>query len=88
MPRYRVAWPDVPREHCDSYPARVRQQLDQRIEELLEDPYARARFYSGYGRDYWITTFGPNHEGTIEYFVREEPIPTVGIRRLSYLGDL
>jgi hypothetical protein len=88
MPRYRVVWPDVPREHRASYPARVQQQLDQRIEELLEDPRARARFYPGPRRDFWITTFGPNHEGTIEYSVREDPIPTVGIRRVSYLGDL
>jgi hypothetical protein len=88
MPRYRVVWPDVPREHRASYSARVQQQLDQRIGELLEDPRARARFYPGPRRDFWITTFGPNHEGTIEYSVREEPIPTVGIRRVSYLGDL
>jgi hypothetical protein len=88
MPRYRVVWPDVPREHRASYPVRVQQQLDHRIEELLEDLHARARFYPGPRRDFWITTFGPNHEGIIEYSVREEPIPTVGIRRVSYLGDL
>jgi hypothetical protein len=49
MPRYRVVWPDVPREHRASYSVRVQQQFDQRIGELLEDPRARARFTQGLG---------------------------------------
>ncbi len=85
MSRYRVVWADVPWEDRVSYPARVQQQLDQRIEELLDDPRTRARFHPGLNRDYWITTFGPNHEGMIRYSVNDGPTPTVGIERLSYL---
>ncbi len=85
MPRYRVVWPDDPWEHRASYPVNVQQQLDQRIEELMEDPRARARFHPGHRLDHWITSFGPNHEGTIMYSVKDEPIPTVGILRVSYM---
>lgn len=88
MPRYRVVWPDRIWEHRASYPTNVRQQLDQRIEELLEDPRARATFFQGPTRDHWITSFGPNREGSIWYSVRDEPIPTVGILLLSYMGAL
>ena len=82
MPRYRVVWPDNPWEHRASYPTNVQ----QRIDELGEDPRARATFFPGLTRDHWITSFGPNLEGSIMYFVRDEPIPTVGILRVSYMG--
>ncbi len=88
MPRYRVQWADDPEEYRASYPANVQQQLDQRIEELREDPRARATFFPGLTRDYWITSFGPNLEGSIMYSVRDEPMPTVGILRVSYMGSL
>ena len=86
MPRYTVVWPDHIWEHRASYPTNVQQQLDQRIDELGEDPRARATFFPGLTRDHWITSFGPNLEGSIMYFVRDEPIPTVGILRVSYMG--
>lgn len=86
MPRYRVVWPDVPWEYRASYPANVQQQLDQRIDELREDPRARATFFPGLDRDHWITSFGPNLEGSIMYSIRDEPIPTVGILGVSYMG--
>ena len=86
MPRYRAVWPDVPWEYRASYPANVQQQLDQRIDELREDPRARATFFPGPDRDHWITSFGPNLEGSIMYSIRDEPIPTVGILRVSYMG--
>lgn len=60
-----MVWPDGPWEHRASYPANVQHQLDQRIEELMAEPRARARFYPGHRLDHWITSFGPNHEGTI-----------------------
>ena len=66
----------------------MQQQLDQRIDELREDPCARATFFPGLTRDHWITSFGPNLEGSIKYSVRDEPIPTVCILRLSYMGSL
>jgi hypothetical protein len=81
---YRVVWPDIPWEHRVSYPMSVQQQLDQRVEELQQDPRARARYYAP-PRDHWITSFGVNLEGTIVYSVRDEPIPTVGILRVSYM---
>lgn len=84
MPRYRVVWPDIPWEDRVSYPTSVQQQLDQRIEELQQDPRARARYHPP-PRDHWITNFGPNLQGTIVYSLRDEPIPTVGILRLSYM---
>lgn len=62
----------------------MQQQLDQRLDELWQDPRARARYYPP-PRDHWITNFGPNLEGTIVYSVRDEPIPTVGILRVSYM---
>lgn len=65
MPRYRVVWADDPKEHRASYPTNVQQQLDQRIEELLVDPRARASFFPGLARDHWITSFGPKLEGSI-----------------------
>jgi len=88
MPRYRVVWPDHICEHRASYPTNVQQQLDQRIEELLEDPRARATFFPGPDRDHWITSFGPKLEGPIMYSVKDEPIPTVGILRVSYMESL
>lgn len=86
MPRYVLQWPDVPRQDRDSYPASARRQLDQRIEELLEDPTSRPARYHPPPRDYWITLFGANNEGMIMYIVREEPIPVVTILRLTYLA--
>lgn len=88
MARYRVVWPDDPWEHRASYPTNVQQQLDDRIEELMEDPRARATFFPGPDRDHWITSFGSNLEGSIMYSVKDEPIPTVGILRVSYMGSL
>ena len=86
MPRYRDVWADDPKAYRASYPTHVQQHLDRRVAELLEDPRARARFYPGPRLDHWITSFGPNLEGTIVYSVKEEPIPTVGILRVSYMG--
>lgn len=80
MPCYRVQWAGLPLEYRASYPANVQQQLDQRIEELLEDPRARATFFPGPDRDHWITSFGPKLEGSIMYSVRDEPI-----LRVSYM---
>lgn len=88
MPRYRDVWLEIPKKDRAGYPTHVQQQLDQRVAELLEDPRAGASFFPGLQRDFWITSFGLNDEGTIEYSVREEPIPTVGIRRVYYMDDL
>jgi hypothetical protein len=88
MPRYRDVWGDEPKAYRDSVPMHVQQQLDQRVAELLEDPHTRATFFPGLERDHWITSFGPNLEGSIMYSVRDEPIPTVGILRVSYMGPL
>lgn len=88
MPRYRVQWVDDASECRASYPPHVQQQLDQRIEELLADPRARATFFPGLDSDHWITSFGPNLAGSIKYSVRDEPLLTVGILRVTYMGPL
>ena len=57
MPRYGVLWVDVAREQYASLPATARQQIDARIEQLLENPRLPRSAYDA-SSDQWTATYG------------------------------
>lgn len=48
MPRYGPVWLEIAREHYASLPAEAREQVDVRVEQLLENPHQQP--HSAYGR--------------------------------------
>ena len=88
MPRYEPRWPDDPREYYDSLAESLRQLIDHRIEELLEDPTGGG--VATYDRpwDEWGIHFGADNEGLIIYAVVDEPRPVVIVLRLVYTGTV
>ena len=68
MPRYGPVWLEIAREHYASLPVDAREQVDARLEELLENP--RQQPGSGYDErsDQWTTTYGDG-TGLIVYAV-------------------
>lgn len=71
MPRYGLIWLEIAREHYASLPAPAREQIDARIEQLLEHPRQQPR--SGYDEatDQWMTIYG-GAAGLIVYTVVHE----------------
>ncbi len=67
MPRYGVVWVEVAREHYVGLPATTREQIDARIEQLLENPRQPHTAYDE-ATDQWTTTYGAG-AGLIVYAV-------------------
>ena len=68
MPRYGPVWLEIAREQYAGLPAEAREQVDARIEELLENP--RQQPSSAYDKrsDQWTTMYGDG-TGLIVYAV-------------------
>lgn len=70
MPRYGPVWLEIAREHYASLPAATREQVDARIEQLLENPRLSAGGYDEL-TDQWTTIYGEGM-GLIVYAVVQE----------------
>ena len=57
MPCYGPVWLEIAREQYASLPAETREQVDARIEQLLENPRRPAGGYDEL-TDQWTTIFG------------------------------
>lgn len=79
MPRYRLLWLEVARAHYASLPTPAREQVDARIEQLLENPRTPLGGYDEL-TDQWTATYGGG-AGLIVYAVVHER-ETVIILRL------
>jgi mRNA-degrading endonuclease RelE of RelBE toxin-antitoxin system len=71
MPRYGVVWLEIAREHYASLPAIAREQIDTRIEQLLENLHQQPRSAYDETTDQWTTTYGGG-TGLIVYAVVHE----------------
>ncbi|MGH3766958.1 MAG: hypothetical protein ACRDS0_25310 [Pseudonocardiaceae bacterium] len=70
MPRYGPVWLEIPREQCAGLPADVRELVDARIEQLLENPRQPAGGYDE-RTDQWTTVYGES-TGLLVYAVVHE----------------
>ncbi len=61
--------------------------IDQRIEELLEDPTSNPHLEYDDQYDQWSVPVGADGEGFITYSVVDEPRPVVIVLRLVYAGS-
>jgi mRNA-degrading endonuclease RelE of RelBE toxin-antitoxin system len=68
MPRYRPVWLEIAREQYTSLPAEAREQIDTRVEQLLENPRQQSRCAYDERTDQWIITYGDG-AGLIVYAV-------------------
>lgn len=68
MPRYGVVWVELAREQYAALAPEVREHVDARIEQLLENP--RQQPVSAYDQasDQWTTTYGAG-AGLIVYAI-------------------
>ena len=67
MPRYGLIWLEIARADYDSLPKHTREQINTRIEQLLENPRRRGDSYDQ-ATDQWTTTYGGG-AGLIVYAV-------------------
>jgi hypothetical protein len=70
MPRFSVRWLEIAIEYYDELPAATRQQIDARVEQILEWPEGPPEAYDA-RRDRWTTTYG-DRAGLILYAVVRE----------------
>jgi hypothetical protein len=70
MPRYGPVWLEIALEQHASLPAVSREQVDTRIEQLLENPHQPLGGYDEL-TDQWTTTYGGG-AGLIVYAVVHE----------------
>ncbi len=70
MPRFSVRWLEIAIEYYDALPAATRQQIDARVEQLLELPEGPREAYDA-RRDRWTATYGDG-AGLILYAVVRE----------------
>lgn len=68
MPRYGPVWLEIAREQYTSLPADAREQIDTRVEQLLENPQQQPRSAYDERTDQWTTTYGDG-AGLIVYAV-------------------
>ncbi len=68
MPRYGLIWLEIAREYYASLPATTREQIDIRIEQLLENPRQHSRSAYDEASDQWTVTYGGG-AGLIVYAV-------------------
>jgi hypothetical protein len=71
MPRCGLVWLEIAREHYASLQAAAREQIDARIEQLLENPRQQLRSAYDEATDQWTTTYGGG-AGLIVYAVVHE----------------
>ncbi len=79
MPRYGPVRLEIPLEQYASLPAEAQEQINARVEELLENPHQPRSAYDE-RTDQWTTTYSGG-AGMIVYTVVHER-PTVIILRL------
>lgn len=79
MPRYGPVWLEIALEQYASLPAEAQEQINARVQELLENPNQPHSAYDE-RTDQWTTTYGDG-AGLIVYAVVHER-PTVIILRL------
>jgi hypothetical protein len=72
MPRYGPVWLEIAREHYASLPADAREQVDARLEELLENPRQPPSSAYDERTDQWTTVYG---EGAGPDRLRGRPRP-------------
>ena len=68
MPRYGPVWLEIAREQYTSLPADAREQIDIRVEQLLENPRQQPRSAYDECTDQWTTTYGAG-AGLIVYAI-------------------
>lgn len=68
MPRYGLVWVEIAREQYAALPPELREQVDARIEQLLENPRQQPASAYDKATDQWTTTYGVG-EGLIVYAV-------------------
>ena len=71
MPRYGPVWLEIAREHYASLPAAAREQVDARIEELLENPLEQSSSAYDQRSDQRTTVYGDG-TGLIVYAIIHE----------------
>lgn len=57
MARYGAVWLEIARRQYDSLPTEIQQQIDDRLEELLENPHLPKDAYDA-RTDQWIAGYG------------------------------
>lgn len=70
MPRYHAVWLEIARHQQASFSAEIREQVDARIEQLLENPRLPEAGYDEL-TDQWTTIYG---DGACPVLV--SPLPT------------
>lgn len=68
MPRYGAVWVEIAREQYALLPPEAREQVDARIEQLLENPRQHPPSAYDSATDQWTTTYGAG-AGLIVYAV-------------------
>lgn len=68
MPRYGPVWLEIAREQYTSLPADAREQINTRVEQLLDNPRQQPRSAYDERTDQWTTTYGDG-AGLIVYAV-------------------
>jgi hypothetical protein len=71
MPRYGLVWLEIAREQYTALPLESRDQVDTRIEQLLENPRQQRGSAYDHATDQWTTTYGAG-AGLIVYTVVHE----------------
>jgi hypothetical protein len=69
MPRYGLIWLEIAREYYAGLPATAQEQIDVRIEQLLENPPQQSRSAYDEVTDQWTTTTFGGGAGLIVYAV-------------------
>lgn len=80
MARYSVVWLEIARRQYDSFSPALRDQIDTKIDLLLDDPES----YGDYDKasDQWTTTFGAG-AGLIVYAVVHQNIKVIVLRLVA-----
>lgn len=71
MPRYGLVWVEIAREQYVALPREAREQVDARLEQLLENPRRPSGSAYDVATDQWTTTYGAG-AGLIVYAVVHE----------------
>lgn len=71
MGQYRAIWVEIAREQYATLPPEARQQVSDRIQQLLENPDLEPRSSYDQATDHWTTTYGAG-AGLILYAVVHE----------------
>ncbi len=80
MARYTAVWLEIARQQYDALPADLRQQVDSKLDLLLDDPER----FGDYDKpsDQWTTDFGGG-AGLIVYAVVHQRVKVIVLRLVA-----